>query len=353
MESWNLHEARNRLGEGAGDEADSAGRTRSTAATMTSQERSMPSSLQKQLEKAQLEMNATKRRFKALTLKLHATEGTVHQQAERIKRYRRQLHNMGLPAPGTPKRVSSDSNLLGAGVFMPSVHRSLSQIPSSDDDRDSTSSASLTPSERSISVVDVTFAGFGLTDDTEELKEQVVVLKKQLKRCRHVIRKLQTRIHNAGLNRPASPSRDPTNANAWFELVANREAFERLQQDLENVTSQLEKVMDANASLQERNAELLSELIELQTEKQNSFSEEVIRSQEQEIGRLHEQLAELRSLMGTLTGMLAEALGILKGLERDNKSAMEGTVTDRMTLIEERLSDGNEVVDTIRRLIGG
>ncbi|XP_030853256.1 myosin heavy chain, muscle isoform X2 [Strongylocentrotus purpuratus] len=316
----------------------------------------MPPSLNKQLEKAQLEMNATKRRFKALTLKLHATEGTVHQQAERIKRYRRQLHNVGLPVPGTPKRVSSDSNLLNTSTYAQANRRlsavSLSHIPSSDDDRDSTSSASLTPSERSVGPADVTFAGFGLTNDTDELKEQVTVLKKQLKRCRHVIRKLQVRIQNGGLSRPTSPSRDPSNPNPWFELVANRAAFERLQQDLENVTSQLEKVMDANGSLQERNQELLSELVELQTQKQNSFSEEVIRSQEMEIGRLHEQLAELRSLMAVLTNMLTEALGILKGLEKDNKTAMEGADSERVTVIEERLRDGTEVVDTIKRLIG-
>ncbi|XP_041481185.1 myomegalin-like isoform X3 [Lytechinus variegatus] len=338
------------------DETANTRRTRSVRGASSSCEVVMPPSLHKQLEKAQLEMNATKRRFKALTLKLHATEGTVHQQAERIKRYRRQLHNMGLPAPGTPKRVSSDSNLLNASTYAQANRRlsavSLSQIPSSDDDRDSTSSASLTPSERSVGAADVTFSGFGLTNDTDELKEQVAVLKKQLKRCRHVIRKLQVRIQNGGLSRPSSPSRDPSNQNPWFELVANRAAFERLQQDLENVTSQLEKVMDANASLRDRNQELLSELVELQTQKQNSFSEEVIRSQELEIGRLHEQLAELRSLMGVLTNMLAEALGILKGLEKENKTALEGAFSERVTVIEERLQDGTEVVDTIKRLIG-
>lgn len=336
------------------DEADGTSRATSARTSTSQVDRTMPPSLHKQLEKAQMEMNATKRRFRALTLKLHATEGTVHQQAERIKRYRRQLHNMGLPAPGTPKRVSSDSNLMNTSTYAQAHRRmsaiSLSQIPSSDDDRDSTSSASLTPSERSVSVVDVTFSGFGLTDDTDELKEQVVVLKKQLKRCRHVIRKLQARIHSAGLSRPTSPSRDP--ANPWFEIVANRAAFERLQQDLETVTSQLEKVMDANASLQERNQELLSELVELQTQRQNSLSEEVIRSQEMEIGRLHEQLAELRSLMGVLTHMLTEALAILKGLEKDNKSAMEGVYSEKVTVMEERLRDGNEVVDTIKRLLG-
>ncbi|XP_072177099.1 uncharacterized protein [Diadema setosum] len=340
-----------------GDEVDMDDRSKPTKPSPRAEQRTLPPSLHKQLEKAQSELNATKRRFRALTLKLHATEGTVHQQAERIKRYRRQLHNAGVAAPGTPKRVSSDSNLVRTSVFGLTNRRmsgaSLSQVPSSDDDRDSTSSASLSLSERSFGVVDVTFSGFGLTDDTEELKEQVTVLKKQLKRCRHVIRKLQTRIQSAGLSRPASPSRDPADSSTWFELVANRNAFERLQQDLENVTTQLEKVMDANASLQERNAELLSELVELQTQKQNSFSEEVIRSQEMEIGRLHEQLAELRSLMGVLTNMLSEALSILKGLEKDNKSAMEGVYSERVTAIEERIRDGNEVVDTITRLLGG
>ena len=223
----------------------------------STKDKSTIAAYKKTLRKVEGELDEAKQKLKTLQRRLQATEGTVHRQADKIKQYRREMHNAGIAPPGTPKRVLSDSNLLQSGLV--SRSRSASNFSTlSTDSASSSASLSPAPSEQGLAVADMTFSEFGSSDDISELKEQIGVLKNQLQRLRRAIRHLQRRLRATEGSRSPSPTRSLN--DSWFELTANQDAFDKMRQELENLRDQLNQTNVANLTLQERNIELHHQL---------------------------------------------------------------------------------------------
>ncbi|XP_033115681.1 myomegalin-like isoform X2 [Anneissia japonica] len=288
--------------------------------------------LTKQLEQAHNDLHDLKKRYKQLNSKLQATEGTVRQQSDRIKRYRTEMQNAGLQPPRTPKRYHSDSNLLRAH-FDQMGHKLSSASLLSPDDR----SGSASPSPEYSLMADIPLSEFGQTNDIGELKSQVDTLKLHLQRSRRALRSLQNRLRSrsntSSPTRSTSPSRTDSigdGSGTWFELVANQQAFEKLQQEVENLREQVEEANNVNMTLQEHNNDLMEKV------RSNipvppgllAHNEQLIKENEAEIALLKQQLEDSRQLCATLREMIDDTLSAMEEISRRMEDEKENSPSE-------------------------
>ncbi|XP_071947305.1 uncharacterized protein [Antedon mediterranea] len=313
--------------------------------------------LTKQLEQAHCDLNDLKKRYKQLNSKLQATEGTVRQQSDRIRRYRQEMQDAGIQVPRTPKRYHSDSNLLRA--HFDNISRKLSGASLlSPDDRSGSTSPS--PSERS-HMVDISLSEFGQTNDVSELKSQVDTLKLHLQRSRRALRSLQSRLRNRSNTsspaRVASPSRTDSSSldggGAWFELVANQQAFEKLQQEVESLRDQVEEASNVNMTLQEHNNDLV--------EKVNSnipvppgllaHNEQLIKENEAEIVLLKQQLEDSQQLCSTLRGLIDEALSAMEEISQKREEEKDNSPSE-MEKARQKVKKSKIMAEDLGKVLG-
>ncbi|XP_022089009.1 myomegalin-like isoform X3 [Acanthaster planci] len=285
--------------------------------------------LRQELHRSQAELDDLKRKYRTLQVKLQATEGTVHHQAARINRYRREMHNAGLAPPSTPKRVHSDSNLLHSSTSLGGP-RGLSGITLGMFEEGDSSASSPCPSERGLD--EESFSEFGNTNNVEDLKEQITLLKNQVDRYKRIIRHLQRRLRSE--ERSRSPNRAPSpmsesSSSGWFELTANQDAFERLKQEVENLQAQLQETNDVNATLKTMNSQLQEQLQVVDAaaaSRGRCISDEMLKAQGEETELLKKQLHESQGVCEMLKSMLNEAMTAMEEvMEKHGKDSEKGS----------------------------
>ena len=319
--------------------------------------------LRQELHRSHSELEDLKRKYRALQVKLQATEGTVHHQADRINRYRREMHNVGLAPPSTPKRVHSDSNLLHISNTRVSPRR-LSGINLSmfvPEEGDSSTSTSPCPSERG-GLDDVSVSEFGKTDNLDDLKQQVSMLKNQVDRYKRIIRHLQRRLrseeHSRSPNRAPSPMSD-SSSSGWFELTANQDAFERLKQEVDNLRSQVQESNDANATLKNMNNELQEQLQVVDAAaatRGRCISDEMLKSQDGEIDQLKKQLQESHNLCELLKSMLNEALSAMEEvMEKHGGDTEKGSdvTLSKITHVQYKMQKSIDLAERLKKVLEG
>ncbi|XP_071801785.1 uncharacterized protein [Asterias amurensis] len=317
--------------------------------------------LRQELKKSQSELEDLKRKYRGLQVKLQATEGTVHHQAERINRFRREMHNAGLAPPSTPKRFHSDSNLLHLSNSGVSPRR-LSGINLSmfaPGGGDSSTSTSPCPSERG-GLDDVSVSEFGLTDNVEDLRQQISMLKSQVDRYKRIIRHLQRRLrneeHSRSPNRAPSPMSD-SSSSGWFELTANQDAFERLKQEVDNLRAQVHETNEANATLKHINTDLQDQLqvVDAATASRGRcLSDEMLKSQEGEIAVLKKQLQESQNLCGLLKSMMNEALHAMEEVVEKHggdKEKERNISPSKISHVQYKMQKSRDLADKLNQVL--
>ncbi|XP_071821432.1 uncharacterized protein [Apostichopus japonicus] len=297
------------------------------------------SALQDQLAHCQRELKESVQKVMLLQRKVRATEGTVHLQANRIQRYRRQLHNSGLSPASTPKRVQSDSNLLRSGLTFGQ------QFPTSESDSE--------PTLMVDDLCDNSYTEFGQSDDIFELREQVALLKNQNQRCSRAVRMLQS---NRSDSRSSSPSRGLSpdrDKSGWFQVVANQEAFTRMQEEVENLKGQLQQANDVNCTLQEQYKDIQTQIEEAQVIPENP-EKDALKAKEKEIVLLRGYLEESKRLCDLMKEMLLEALKTM-GEIKQARDWLDGNlgedVLQRFELAQEKLKRGADMADTLHKAL--
>ncbi|XP_038045463.1 myomegalin-like isoform X2 [Patiria miniata] len=314
--------------------------------------------LRQELQRSQTELDELKRKYRTLQVKLQATEGTVHHQADRINRYRREMHNAGLAPPSTPKRVHSDSNLLHSSTSLVSPRR-MSGISLGMFEASESSTSSPCPSERG-GLDEVSFSEFGNTNNVDDLKEQIALLKNQVDRYKRIIRHLQRRLRSE--ERSRSPNRAPSpmsesSSSGWFELTANQDAFERLKQEVENLQAQLQETHDANGTLKNMNNQLQEQLqvIDAATASRGRcISDEMLRTQGEETELLKKQLHDSQGVCESLKSMLNEAVTAMEEvMDKHGKDSEKGSdiSPSKINRVQYKMQKSRDLAEKLNRVL--
>ncbi|XP_013408886.1 uncharacterized protein LOC106172607 [Lingula anatina] len=309
--------------------------------------------LRQKVESLRGQLHESKVLLRTLQDKLAATEATVRSQTDKMRYYRGLLEDAGL-MPRTPQRSRSDSNLFSGRVQTPTKLRPMS---ASTDNLSMGTSAGrdMPPPSPSLSrgMSLTSLEEFGQTDNTDELKDQIKQQRKQLERYQRIIRSLQTRIRLGSdtaekvyLGSPLPGSRRGssdgisggppglTPKTPGLDLVSqgNQAAFQRLQEQVEELKDKLRHSEDLNATLREQ----------LSSSPSPEDIKNTVQKQQLEIISLKKQLSESYNMCENLRKRLEEVNGFLQELlhqDADGEVDVIDVTPTRVTDLKRKLCE--------------
>ncbi|XP_013384571.1 myomegalin, partial [Lingula anatina] len=309
--------------------------------------------LRQKVESLRGQLHENKVLLRTLQDKLAATEATVRSQTDKMRYYRGLLEDAGL-MPRTPQRSRSDSNLFSGRVQTPTKLRPMS---ASTDNLSMGTSAGrdMPPPSPSLSrgMSLTSLEEFGQTDNTDELKDQIKQQRKQLERYQRIIRSLQTRIRLGSdtaekvyLGSPLPGSRRGssdgtaggppglTPKTPGLDLVSqgNQAAFQRLQEQVEELKDKLRHSEDLNATLREQ----------LSSSPSPEDINNTVQKQQLEIRSLKKQLSESYNMCENLRKRLEEVNGFLQELlhqDADGEVDVIDVTPTRVTDLKRKLCE--------------